>query len=63
MAKNTETKAPEKVEKAEPKLKSEYVVCVTGFYAFKKMFRSGAKISGKQYKDVIPQWIKEGKIK
>ena len=53
--------APKKEKKEE--LKAKYTVMVTGFHFKGQMFRSGKVIETKTYKDFIPQWLEEGKIK
>ena len=58
MDKNKKVEKIVKTEKVE-----KYEVAVTGFLALGKMFRSDTKIDNKIYKDYIPTWLKEGKIR
>lgn len=58
----------EKAEKLEASVlkqlsNKKYEVAVTGFLALGKMFRPDTKIEYKTYKDYIPGWLKEGKIR
>jgi FKBP-type peptidyl-prolyl cis-trans isomerase len=43
--------------------KKKFEVAVTGFLALGKMFRSDTKIEWNTYKEYIPAWLKDGKIR